>query len=338
MTRPLIALLAALALAGCGQKEEDVAAGGARQPFTLVLDYFPNADHAGIYAAQAQGEFDRAGLDVKIITPPDPAAPLKLLQAGKADLVVSYEPELLLARDKGAQLVSVAALVQKPLTAVMALGDRVKTAKDLDGAKVGTAGIPYQSAYLKTILAANGGGSAKEINVGFNLLPAMLSKKVDATLGAFWNYEGTDLEQRGKAPTILRMEELGVPTYNELILVARRKSLDAKESARIRRFLQALSRGHAALRENPEAAVDALVAANKDLERDLQAAVVTKTIPVFFPSDATKPWGFQDSGEWTAYGAWMKKNGLVERDPLADAALTNEFLPGQGLDQPATSY
>jgi putative hydroxymethylpyrimidine transport system substrate-binding protein len=339
MNRLLIAALALLALAGCGQKEE-VAAGGAvkAEPFTLVLDYFPNADHAGIYAAQAAGAFETAGLDVEIVTPPDPAAPLKLLQAGKADLAVSYEPELLLARDKKAQLVSVAALVQTPLTAVMALGGKVKSAEDLGGAKVGTAGIPYQSAYLKTITEAAGVEPAKEINVGFNLTPAMLTGKVDATLGAFWNYEGTDLEQRGKNPTILRMEDLGVPTYNELILVARRKDLDANGAARLRRFLLALTKGHAALRDDPDTAVDALLAANKDLERKLQAAVVQKTLPVFFPEDADKPWGYQNPAEWLAYGAWMKKNGLVERDPLGDSALTNEFLPGQGLDQPATDY
>jgi putative hydroxymethylpyrimidine transport system substrate-binding protein len=339
MNRLLIFALALFALAGCGQKEE-VAAGTAAKPekLTLVLDYFPNADHAGIYAAQAAGEFEKAGLDVEIVTPPDPAAPLKLLQAGKADLAVSYEPELLLARDKKADLVSVGALVQKPLTAVMAVGGRVRTANDLGGAKVGTAGIPYQSAYLRTITEAAGVSPAKEINVGFNLTPAMLTKKVDATLGAFWNYEGTDLEQRGKQPTILRMEDLGVPTYNELILVARRKDLDAKGSARMRRFLLALTRGHEALRDDPDTAIDALLAANKDLERKLQGAVVQKTLPVFFPEDGGKPWGFQDPQEWKAYGDWMKKNGLVERDPLADSALTNEFLPGQGLDQPATDY
>jgi putative hydroxymethylpyrimidine transport system substrate-binding protein len=108
-----------------------------------VLDYFPNADHAGIYAAQATGEYRKAGLEVDIKAPPDPAAPLKLLQAGRADIVVSYEPELLLARDKGADgLVAVGALVQKPLTSLIALpSGKISGAKDLAGKRVGTAGI-----------------------------------------------------------------------------------------------------------------------------------------------------------------------------------------------------
>src|SRR3954464_12333418 len=217
-------------LAGCGEKAEPGAGAtpGKLEPFTLVLDYFPNADHAGIYAAQASGEYGRAGLDVQIKAPPDPSTPLKLLRAGRADLVLSYEPELLLARDKGADdLVAVGALVQKPLTSLMALpGSGIRAAKDLAGKRVGTAGISYQSAYLRTIAEKAGidPGSIKETNVGFDFSRPLIAKRVDATLGAFWNYEGTDLKRRGKDPVILKMDELGVPTYDELVFVARRES------------------------------------------------------------------------------------------------------------------
>ena len=334
----LTVLVLAVLLAGCGEREQPSSGAREKEPFTLVLDYFPNADHAGIYAALAAGDFDRAGLDVKIQTPPDPSAPLKLLQAGRADLAVSYEPELLLARDKGAQLVSVAAMVQKPLTALISLKG-VRSAEDLEGKKIGTAGIPYQSAYLKAIAHAAGVKAYEEVNVGFNLTPAMLSGRVDATLGSFWNYEGTDLERRGRKPVILRMEDLGVPTYNELILVAPRKSLDTEGASRVRRFLQALAKGHERLRDDPDGAVDALLEANPDLERGLQTAVVERTLPVFFPEDESKPWGYQDEAQWVAYGAWMRENGLLEDEKAQpDAALTNEFLPGQGLDQPRTEY
>ena len=200
---------------------------------------------------------------MKIQPPPDPSAPLKLLRAGRADVAISYEPELLLARDQGADnLVSVGALVQAPLTSVIALpGSGVRTAKDLAGKRVGTSGIPYQSAYLKAILEKAGvdPGSVKETNVGFNLTPAMLSKKVDATLGSFWNYEGVDLERRKRDPVILRMEKLGVPTYNELIFVARREALDEAGASRLRRFISATAAGHRLLRDDPSTGVDALV-------------------------------------------------------------------------------
>ncbi len=335
-TKPL-ALLAALAtsaaLAACGAKEDPTAtATPKREKLTLVLDYFPNADHAGIYAAQATGAFARAGLDVAIKVPGDPADPLKLVASGKADLAVSYEPELFLARDKGIELVGVAALAQKPLTSVMALGSaKVRTVADLAGKTVGTAGIPYQSAYLRTILEAAGiaPNRVKEVNVGFNLVPAMLSKKVDATLGAFWNYEGVQLAREKKAPTIIRMENVGVPTYDELVLVAPQEAL-GKRGKLYRRFIQALRQGTEAVRKDPETGIEPLLAANPDLERGLQLAAVRATLPVFFPADPKRPFGWQDPEEWRAYGAWMRRNGLV-RNPPSQALLTNEFLPGEGV-------
>jgi len=129
----LLAAVLAVAFTACGEKVEPQAGAGAKEPFTVLLDYVPNADHAGIYAAQAAGLYDKAGLNVKVQAPPDPSAPLKLLQAGKADVAISYEPELMLARDAGASdLVSVGALVQVPLTSLMSLpGAHVSTAKDL---------------------------------------------------------------------------------------------------------------------------------------------------------------------------------------------------------------
>jgi putative hydroxymethylpyrimidine transport system substrate-binding protein len=325
-------------LAGCGEKAEPTGTAPARQePFTVMLDYFPNADHAGIYAAKAAGLYEQAGLDVKIQPPPDPSAPLKLLRAGRADVAISYEPELLLARDQGADnLVSVGALVQAPLTSVIALpGSGVRTAKDLAGKRVGTSGIPYQSAYLKAILEKAGvdPASVKETNVGFNLTPAMLSGKVDATLGSFWNYEGVDLERRKRDPVILRMDKLGVPTYNELIFVAKREALDEAGASRLRRFISATAAGHRLLRDDPSAGVDALVEADKGLDAGLQEAVVDATLPVFFPADREKPWGWQEPVDWANYERWMRAEGLLKRPPNEAPPLTNEFLPGEGLGQ-----
>jgi putative hydroxymethylpyrimidine transport system substrate-binding protein len=335
MRRALTLAALVAALAACGEKVEPKPGTVKQEPFTVLLDYFPNADHAGIYAARAAGLYAKAGLDVKIETPPDPSAPLKLLRAGRADVAISYEPELLLARDAGASnLVSVAALVQKPLTSLMALGSaKLTSPADLVGKRVGTSGIPYQTAYLKTILAKAGVDASKvtETNVGFNLVPAMLTKKADATLGAFWNYEGVDLQRRGRHPTIIHMEQFGVPTYDELILVARQQDLNAAGASRLRRFLQATAAGHRLLRENPAAGVDALVKADKGLDRGLQEAAVKATLPAFFPSDRSKPWGYQEPSEWAAYELWMRDNRLLTRPPSDAPPLTDEFLPGESV-------
>jgi putative hydroxymethylpyrimidine transport system substrate-binding protein len=326
------ALAALLLIAGCGEKREG--GGHKHEKFNLILDYFPNADHAGIYAAQAAGDYDRAGLDVDIKPPPDPSAPLKLLRSGQADVVISYEPELLLARDKGADLVSVGALVQTPLTTLMTLEGSINGPRDLRGKRVGTAGLPYQAAYLQTILRNAGVDptTVKETNIGFNLVPAMLSHDVDATLGAFWNYEGTDLKRRGRHPTIMRMERLGVPTYNELVFVARRKDINDRFASKLRRFLQATAKGYRRLRDHAETGVDALLRVDPGLERGLQTDVVSNTLPVFFPTDPEKPFGWQDPNAWDAYGRWMYAQKLVKRQPDASQALTNAFLPGQGLN------
>ena len=318
-------------LAGCGEKEDVLEPSGSKR-VELMLDYFPNADHAGIYAAQAAGHFEQAGLDVEIRTPPDPSAPIKQVAAGNVDLAISYEPEVFRARDIGLNVVSIAAIVQEPLTSIISLPKaKIRTPRDLKGKTVGTAGIDYQTAYLETILAEAGlnTDSVKERNVGFNLTPALLTGKVDATLGAFWNYEGTDLRLRGKRPQIIRMEDAGVPTYNELVLVANGDALE-RDNGKLRAFIGALSRGTRDLRENPDEAIEGLLEANPDLDPELQRAVVRVTLPLFFPPEG-RPYGWQDPEQWDAFSAWMTDGDLLQQPPDPAAAHDNKLLPGAGL-------
>jgi putative hydroxymethylpyrimidine transport system substrate-binding protein len=331
MTVGLAALT--LALSACGEKKESVTSSGATQSMTLMLDWFPNADHVGIYQALAEGDFEKAGLNVHIQVPSDPALPLKLLEAGKTDVAISYEPEVMLARDKGEPLVSVAAIVQEPLTSIVSIGSKhIRTAADLRGKRVGDAGIPYQHAYLTTILshAHVPIGSVKETNVGSDLVPAMLSGRVDATLGAYWNYEALQLQRMHKHPNVIRMDQVGVPTYDELVVVAR-KSTIVNHPDVIRRFVQALGRGYEAVRRNPQAAVDNLVKANPGLDAGFQLASVKATLPTFFPGASGKPWGWQSASEWNAYGQWMLDQHLITNPNAVADASTNELLAGQGL-------
>jgi putative hydroxymethylpyrimidine transport system substrate-binding protein len=299
---------------------------------TLMLDYFPNADHAGVYAAQAGGHFKQAGLKVTIRQPPDPAAPIKQVAAGRVDLAISYEPEVLRARDQGLNVVSVGAIVQKPLTSIISLPEaKIRKPADLKGKTVGTAGIDYQSAYLQTILddANVPRDAVKERNVGFSLTPALLTGKVDAVLGAFWNYEGTELKLKGKRPRIIRMEQAGVPAYNELVLVANADALE-RDGDKIRAFIGALSRGVRDLRANPDEAINGLLDANPDLDPELQRAVVKVTLPLFAAPEG-KPFGWQDPEEWDAFGAWMQEKNLLKEPPDVRASFDNSLLPGSGL-------
>ena len=326
-----LACVAALVLAGCGEKNDVLEPTGSKH-IELMLDYFPNADHAGIYAAQAGGDFKQAGLDVAIRQPPDPAAPIKQVAAGRVDLAISYEPEVLRARDQGLRVVSVAALVQKPLTSIISLPKaKISKPADLKGKTVGTAGIDYQEAYLKTILADAGVNPATVTvrNVGFGFSPALITGKIDAALGAFWNYEGQELKLRGKRPRIIRIEDAGVPTYNELVLVANESALE-RDADKIRAFIGAVSRGTRDLRTNPESAIEGLLKANPDLDPELQRASVNVTLPLFFPPEG-KPFGWQDPAQWDEFSAWMKDNQLLENPPDPTASYDNELLPGAGL-------
>jgi putative hydroxymethylpyrimidine transport system substrate-binding protein len=322
-----------LALSACGQKQDAITAKSTK-PFTVMLDFFPNADHAALYAAMAQGDFRAVGLEVGPRTPANPAQPLQELAAGRVDMAISYEPELLLARDRGLRLVSIGALVQRPLTSIIALpGGHVAKVADLKGKKVGTAGIPYQAAELKTALQAAGvdPSTVQEVNVGFNLVPAMLSGKVAATLGGFWNYEALQLEALRKRPRTIPVDQAGVPRYDELVLVVRED--EAKRRGQdLRAFLQALSRGEREVQANPAAAAKPILAANPSLEAKLQVTSIEKTLPATMPSSG-KPYGWQEPAQWAAFGSWMLQHGLVRANPNAGGLppFTNEFLPGQGL-------
>jgi putative hydroxymethylpyrimidine transport system substrate-binding protein len=337
--KPLLARVTAVALAlvilatglaACGSKSSDTK--GEAEKLTLDLDFYPNPDHAGIYMAQEEGFFKDAGLEVAINSPSDPSAPLKDVASGRADLAITYEPELMLAREEGLDVVAVSALVNQPLTSLMWLKEpgsktAVKGVADLKGKTVSYAGIPYQQAFLRTILnrAKVPISSVKLVNVGFGLIPSLVSGSAQAMLGGYSNVEGVDLQQRGKEPVITPVDQLGVPTYDELVIVARRSTLE-EEGERIRLFVNSLRRGTEAAAANPKAATEAILAANNDLEPKLVEAEVKATLPLLSARTAGKPYGWMNPEEWEAFAGWMRDEGLIEGQPKASELLSNAYL------------
>ena len=323
-----LALLAiALLLAACGEKSEE--GGEERESFSLTLDFYPNPDHAGIYMAEKLGYFEEAGLDVGIDTPSDPAAPMKLVAAGRTDLAISYEPEVALAREQGLDVVAVAALVNQPLTSMIWLKKSgIKGVADLKGKTIATAGIPYQDQFLTTILARADltPADVKTVNVGFGLLPAVAGGSAQAMLGGFRNVEGVDLRERGLGPVVTPVDQLGVPTYSELVLVANRQSL-AEDSEKLRLFIAALERGTEAAVAQPNAATAAITAANPDLEPKLTAAEVEATLPLLGARTEGQPYGYMDPQEWETFAGWMRDNGLIDSLPQTSELLDNGYLP-----------
>lgn len=326
----LIGLLAvASTVAGCGEKEEETT-GGQIERFDLALDFFINPDHAGIYTALERGYFADAGLDVKPRVPSDPSAPIKQVAAGRVDLAISYEPEVMLARDQGLDVIAVGAIIQEPLTSLISLPKAgIKGPADLEGKRVVTAGIPYQAAYLETILRDNGvdPNDVEQTDVGLNLLQPVLSGRADAMFGGFRNIEGVQLELAGKNPNVQPVNRLGIPEYDELVLVARGDRL-AEDPEAIRLFIAALERGTADAEENPTVATNALLDASPELDRKLTQAEVEKTLPLFLPPEG-KPFGYMDPGEWVAFAGFLADQGQIETRLGAAELLTNDLLPGE---------
>jgi putative hydroxymethylpyrimidine transport system substrate-binding protein len=327
-----LALAASVAVTGCGELHNTTTP-AKTLPLTLMLDYFPNADHVGVYQAVAEGDFAHAGLRVHVQAPSDPSAPLKDLLSRRADVAISYEPELMLARNRGEPLAAFGAIVQEPLTSIMSVAsEHITSVANLRGHTIGYAGIPYQRAYLDTILtrAHIPISSVKLVDVGENLVPAMLTGRVAATIGAYWNYEAIQLAEKGKHPNVIRVNQVGVPNYDELVLVATKTTL-ATKSNEIRDFVQALGRGYESARRDPQAAVANLVRMNPGLDSKFQLASVEATLPAFFPSDPSKPWGYQNQPQWNSFGEWMLGHHLISSVAAIANASTNEYLAGQGL-------
>ena len=326
-------LALALLFAACGEKSEDVS--GEREGFSLTLDFYPNPDHAGIYMAQKLGYFEEAGLDVSIDAPSDPAAPVKQVAAGRTDLAISYEPEVALAQEKGLPVVAVGALVNRPLTSLIWLKQAgIKGVGSLEGKTIATAGIPYQDAFLKTILARVHltPEDVKSVNVGFGLLPALVGGSAQAMLGGYSNVEGVDLRERGKAPVVTPVDKLGVPTYDELVFAANADELE-EDSEKIRLFLAALRRGTEAAVENPGAATKAITEANPDLDPKLAAAEVRATLPLLGARADHQPYGYMDPKEWEAFAGWMRDNGLIDSLPQPGELLDNSYLPSGAIPE-----
>lgn len=331
MRRAAIALvIAAVAvLGGCGEREES-GSGDRTEGFTVALDWFPNPDHAGIYAGIDRGYFEDAGLDLDPQVPSDPAAPIKQVAAGRVDLAISYEPEVLLAREEGLDVVAVGALARTPLTSLASLGkDAIANPRQLDGKRVATAGIPYQDAFLDAILREGGlrPDDVEQVDVGLNLLSPLIARRVDAVLGLFWNIEGVQLQRRGDKPTVIPVDELGIPTYDELVLVASADRV-ADDPEAIRLFLAALERGTRADDDDPALATRALVSANRDLDPKLTRAQVSKTLPALLPRGG-EPYGRMDPARWRKFAGFMVDEDVLASLPEIDDVLTNELLPGR---------
>ena len=229
-----------------GSSPSESAATSAPAELTVELDWVPNPDHVGLYYAQDKGYFTDANLTVDFHSPSNAADPIKLVGLDKVDLAISYEPEMFYGQQNELPVVAVATVVPVPLNSMIVSPDATVTQlSDLSGKSVGVTGIPSDDAFYQTMLKTAGltEGDVTKVNVGFNLVPSVLSNKVDGIIGGYRNVEAIQVEQEtGTKPTVFPADELGVPTYAELVVVANSDRLAS--DAGLRRRRQAV-RGHA---------------------------------------------------------------------------------------------
>ncbi len=307
----LAAALLLVGTAGCGGSGAEP---GAPDGATLVLDFTPNAVHSGIYAAESEGYYDEAGIDLTIRQPGESTDAPKLLAAGRTDFAVLDIHDLGIARERGLDLVGTMPLVQRPLAAVIArAGQGVNRPRDLEGRTVGVTGLPSDEAVVDSEVSADGGNPAavKRVTIGFNAISSLAAGRVDAATG-FWNAEGVALRQQGVPIRVFKVNRYGAPPYPELVLAATRETIE-HNPALVRSMVHATGRGYELATHDPRRALDDLLAEVPSLDRADQRAQLQALLPDLTPTPF-------DPNVLRAWARWDLDHGLLERPLDVEAA------------------
>ncbi|WP_425350240.1 ABC transporter substrate-binding protein [Phyllobacterium phragmitis] len=294
----MLALLATLPLAATPALAAD--------KLSLILDWYVNPDHGPIVIAKEKGFFRDEGLDVDIIAPADPSAPPKLVAAGQADIAVSYQQQIHLQAHEGLPLLRVGTLISSPLNCLLTLADGpVKSIADLKGKKVGFSVAGVEESILQTILTKNGlkMSDVELINVNWSLAPSLMSKQVDAVIGAYRNVELNQMAVEGVKGRCFFVEEEGVPPYDELIYVANAKTMD---KGKISRFLAATEKATQFILNHPQESYEIYASTAKELQDEANKRAWFDTLPRF----ALRPAAL-DIGRYRRYEAFLREHGLV---------------------------
>jgi ABC-type nitrate/sulfonate/bicarbonate transport system substrate-binding protein len=307
----VLVLVLAAVLGGCAASG-DSSDTRPDQDAKLLLDFAPNAVHAGIYLALQRGYDEAEGVRLDVEAPGQSTDGIKALLSGQEDLAIVDIHDLAIARAKGKDVVGVMALVQTPLAAVLAQPD-VARPRDLEGRKAGVTGLPSDDAVLDSIVAGDGGDPAKvrKVTIGFNAVQSLLSKKV-AGATAFWNAEGVALKAKRPGVHEFQVQDFGAPSYPELVLATTRETLDTNAPV-VRAAIRALRRGYEGAINDPESAVSALT----DEEPTLDRALTEKELDAVSPSFTAGAdfYGQLDPKTLQAWATWEQRFGIVKARP-----------------------
>lgn len=275
---------------------------------TVILDWFPNPDHAPLIVAQEKGFFKEEGLEINLVGPADPTDPPKLVATKKADIGITYQPEFMEQVDRGLPLIRIGTLIDKPLDCIVALKSAgIKTFQDLKGKRIGTGSSGLSSIMLKTMLS-NAGLSPTDveiINVRYNLTQALLTHRVDAVSGIMRNYEIPELEARGQELVVFLPEENGIPNYSVLIFIAHTTN---QHDARFAHFLKAIKKAVAYIDQHPKESWALYAKKYPESNNAVNHDAWFATMPYF----AEEPANF-DHEEWQHFAEFMYEHQMIRK-------------------------
>ncbi|MBA4537992.1 ABC transporter substrate-binding protein [Bacillus aquiflavi] len=310
--------------AGCTQNnEEGKKDEKTTEKVSIMLDWYPNAVHSAIYTAVEKGYFTKEGIDVDIKMPAETNDPLRLVAAGKVDLAISYQPQVVVSRAEGIPVVSLAAFVRHPLDHLMVPEtSHINSPKDLEGKNIGYSSIEIEEAILNVMVNSDGGDYKKVnmIDVGWDLIPAISTEKVDGIIGGYINHERVLLEKEGHPMITINPVDFGVPDYYELVLVASEKGLKENEEL-FKRFWKAVSKGQKDVTKDPKGGLNILLGQENEsfpLDQDVETESLNVLLPLM--NDDELPFGYQDEAVWAEVANWLFDTGIVkEKIDVKDA-------------------
>lgn len=305
-------------LGACGKSSNIPSASGKKlEHVSLMLDWYPNAVHSFLFVAQEKGYFNEQGLDVDIKMPADTNDPLRLVAAGKIDIAISYQPEVLVARNEKIPIQSFAAIVRHPLNQLMVPAtSSIQSPKDLVGKTIGYPSIPLDEAIIHTMVKSDGGdpNKVKMVDIGWDLIPAIATKKTDALIGGFINHEKILLEKEGHPMRALNPADYGVPDYYELVLVGSEKEVKTRSKV-FNKFMKAAAKGQKFVTDHPEEGLSILLN-HEDQSSPLDKNIETKSLKVLLPlmDEKGKPFGYQEGKKWIQVSEWLKESKVINKN------------------------
>lgn len=327
-------VVAALALAACGSdgggsEKESESGGGGVDKMTVLMDWFPNPDHISLYMAQEMGAWKDQNLDVKLQPPSNNTDSLKLVSLGQMPVAISYANAVINAEAQGLDVVSVAALIPTTLNSlILNKTDEVQDITDLKGKNIGSSGDPISEKMWAWVLKEKGfsDDDIKFVSINQGYSPAMISGKVAAIIGAYQNIESVELRDHGLDPVGFRVGEVGIPDYDELVIIANRSKLEKDKDYRdqVTRFLAGLAKGDEKAQADPAAALAAIKPVAKGYSADALEEMVELTAPLLANPEG---FGYQDTDQWQGLADWLYENKAIDKQVDTSTVVNNDLLP-----------